>query len=319
MNTWTPITCKDISMTNVADQDMKPSDLPVVQYLNQRITFDLLAVLEDGFSQFKTLETQYSDSSSTRSSAGGRIGSNLPFLGIRLGGNMSESEKDSQNQLEKQELVHTPSSLFAKLRSELYGRHLVNHIRNPESLANITEGNFVEFQATLHGIQVVEILQALELLMSFGETFDDDSNKSPRTGKGPKARRNNASQQQNKTLQQIKAISKAIQRDGSRDLVARVGTMSPILTVEDDCFTDPSMNDVLDGKFRVFGKVTRVITDESESINLLRMSPLGRFPKVVDEFVQAMLTAGDLGFEGGVPETSISGPTFQVIPIAIFA
>ena len=85
-------------MTATANSDMKPSDLPVVQYLNQRITFDLLATLEDGFSQFKTLETQYSDSSSTDASFKGSIGSKNVFalLGISLGGKISESDEDSQ-------------------------------------------------------------------------------------------------------------------------------------------------------------------------------------------------------------------------------
>ena len=92
-----------------------------------------------------------------------------------------------------------------------------------------------------------------------------------------------------------------------------------MLTAEDGYFIDPTMNGVLDGAFRVFGKVTRVVTNEMESVNLLRRSPFGKFPQIVQQLGSVVGQLGEVEFEGGVPETKISGPTLQVIPIAIFA
>ena len=51
------------------------------------------------------------------------------------------------------------------------------------------------------------------------------------------------------------AVRMAISGAGSQDLVAKVGGMNFILTVENGYFNDPTMSDVLDGTFRVFGKV----------------------------------------------------------------
>ena len=307
-------------MPKETDAAIQASDLPVVQYLNQRITFDLLATLEDGFSHLTTIETQASDSSSTRSSLQGGVTSG--FLGISFGGGMSGTEEDAQREIMREELVHTPSSLFAQLRNELKAKELVKEVSNPDSLCDIRNGEFVEFEATLHRIQIIEVLNTLEFLLPLGEAFDESSietNKG-RRGKGRRGKvHNGTNQQPNRMLEQVRAIRMAISGAGSQDLVAKVGGMNFILTVADGYFIDPTMSDVLDGTFRVFGKVTRVITSDSESINLLRMSPLSKFPQAFDEFASALTSAEFFGGMSGGTETNIFGPTLQIIPIGIFA
>ena len=302
-------------MATQTDRVLQSVDLPVIQYLNQRATFDLLATIENGFSHFTTIETQSSDSSATKSSLGAGIKSVL--LGISFGGGFSGSEEDSQSEVMREELVHTSTSLFGRLRSDLYSKCLVRDVLNADSLLKIHNGDFVEFEATLHRIQITEILKAFEILAPFGDIFNEDSSKA--SGKrGAKARRG-SNQQRNPMLEQVKAIQVAISGVGSQDIVAKLGGMSLLLTVENEYFIDPTMNGVLDGTFRVFGKVTRVITDDSESINLLRMSPLGKFPQAIEPLVTAMNSMSEVEFEGGVSELEIVGPTLQVIPIGIFA
>ena len=59
---------------------------------------------------------------------------------------------------------------------------------------------------------------------------------------------------------------------------------------------------------------------DSESINLMRMSPLSKFSGFIEQLVSRMEGAtGDIQFQGNVSETKIAGPTLQVIPIGIFA
>ena len=211
-------------MTNTDYRDVKPSDLPVIQYLNQRITFDLLATLEDGFSQFKTLETQYSDSSGASSSLQGGIGGKnvLTLLGISLGGKISESAEDSQREVTKEELVHTPSSLFARLRNELYTRSLVNQIDESGNLDGISEGDFVEFKATLHRIQIFEIFEVFELLSPILELTDTNTQPAD-TGRSRRSRRRQNNQQDNNqqgnVLDQVKGIRDMISRSGSQDII----------------------------------------------------------------------------------------------------
>ena len=304
-------------MSKETDATIQASDLPVVQYLNQRITFDLLATLEDGFSYLTTIESQSADSSSAKSSIRGGVQGGINFLGISLGGGMSESEEDSQHETTRMQLVHTPSSLFARLRNELHSKGLVHKVLDANSLKDISNGHFIEFEATLHRIQIIEILKAFELFASWGDLVDESPTTTSNRGRN-KQRKNN--QQSNTMLKQVKAIRTAISGEGSQDLVAKVSGMSFILTVEDSCFIDRTMNDVLDGTFQVFGKVTRVLNDETESINVFRTSPLGKFADMSEVFGLAMSSAmSEVKFEGGVSDAKILGPALQVIPIGIFA
>ena len=302
-------------MVSETSHDLESSDLPVVQYLDQRITFDLLATLEDGFSHFTTIETQSSGSASTESSGQAGIGvSNVfAFLGVDLSGKRAKGTTETQGGVTTATLVHTPSSLFARLRSELSSRNLVHPISKSDDLAQIKEGYFVEFEATLHRIQILELLDAFAVIVPLVDVVGANPD-GIEVNQG-KTRRTNK-KQANPILAQIDSMRKAITAAGSLDLVAKVGGMNFVLTAGDGYFIDPTMNGVLDGTFRVFGKATRVVTDEMESVNLLRRSPFGKFPQIVQQLSSVV---GEFEFEGGVPDTKISGPTLQAIPIAIFA
>jgi hypothetical protein len=65
---------------------MEPTDFCVPIYLNQKIVFDVLAMLEDGFSQLSTVTTSASESEATKSGYSGSVGASnvFAFLGISL-------------------------------------------------------------------------------------------------------------------------------------------------------------------------------------------------------------------------------------------
>ena len=49
------------------------------------------------------------------------------------------------------------------------------------------------------------------------------------------------------------------------------------LLMEPKFLVDPSMNDLVDGKFRVFGKITRVVLNQIDKISHLRNLTIGEF------------------------------------------
>jgi hypothetical protein len=206
--------------------------------------------------------------------------------------------------------------LFARLRSELSSIHLVHPVSKSDDLTQIRGGYFVEFEATLHRIQIFELLDAFAVIAPLMAVVGDNSDGT--TVNPGKSRRPNK-KQADPVLAQIDLMRKAITAPGSLDLVAKVGGMNFVLTAEEGYFIDPTMNGVLDGTFRVFGKATRVVTNETESVNLLRKTPFGKFPQIVQQLGSVAGQLGEVGFEGGVPDTKINGPTLQVIPVAIFA
>ncbi len=81
------------------------------------------------------------------------------------------------------------------------------------------------------------------------------------------------------------------------------------------------MSDLVDGHFKVLGIVTKSISDESDSINLLRKTTLSKLPsEFTDSFIDIFkIMREDHDFNIPTPNISIKGPAIQVLPVAIFA
>ncbi len=299
------------------------TDLPFTLYLNQRLTFDVLASLEDGFSSFSTVQTTSSGGTSTDVSGGAQLGLGNVFalLDVKLGGHGSRQEDKGQSETTTGDIVHTPASLFARLRKDLHSRQLVHELSPPIDFLKIQPGIFVEFEATLQRSPVVEMLTALSQLAPLIQMSETTAGQATSRGSQGQVRKGKQRRQEKDTAQdtetQINKILRAVTAEGSEDMIAEVGKMRLVLTTERRYFIDPSMNDIIDGTFRVFGKATRIIVDDSDGISLLRKTALGKFGRVVTELGMAMAKAQDSGFRGSL-ESQIDGPTMQVYPIAIF-
>ena len=162
----------------MSDRDISTgSDLPITLYLNQRLTFDILATLENGFSHFATVNMNSTDTSSTEISTEAQVGfSNVfAFLGVTFGGSGSRQREGEQNESATKEIVHTPASLFPRLRKDLCGRCLVRDISEISDLAAVHPGDFVEFEATLRRNPFVELLSAFAELLPLVELFNEQT------------------------------------------------------------------------------------------------------------------------------------------------
>jgi hypothetical protein len=116
---------------------MEPADFAVAVYLNQSVVFDLLAILEDGMAQVSTIRS----SESAKAQAGAGIGASNVFalLGVRMKGEIGSSEGREVTQ----ERVHTPLSLFAKVRRQLKDAKLVHDLTGaPLDLSRVQPGHF---------------------------------------------------------------------------------------------------------------------------------------------------------------------------------
>ena len=145
---------------------LRARDLPLVQYLDKEKTFDLLAVIEDGFSYLATRETQTSTTSLTQSlsNAAALLGLLSPFVDISLGRSSLRSSDDARHELTKENLVHTAVSLFARLRNELHQKNLVVDVLTATDLKDVSAGDFVEFQATF---QRSKFDETMDLMSAF--------------------------------------------------------------------------------------------------------------------------------------------------------
>ena len=310
-------------MISQGKDNLAATDLPIALYLNQRLTFDLLAMLQGGFSQFVTMQTASSAGKATGVSGEAQLGASnaFAFLGMKLSGQGSRATEEKQSESTTQEIVHTPASLFAQLRRELNERSLVRFVKPASNLNEVHPGDFVEFEATLRRSPLTDLLDSFSQLvplarMASMETVQAETRGS-RQGRGKSGKGQQKQDEFSVVRSQIELLKSAVTTEGSQDLVAELGTMKVVLTAEQDFFIDPSMNDTIDGTFRVFGKATRVISDENDRISLLRRTALGKFGNVVGGLTEALASIQETEFSGSV-ETEMFGPTMQIIPIAIF-
>ena len=303
--------------------ELVAADLPMTLYLNQRWTFDILAALQGGFTNFTTVQTTSSDGKETQLAGGAQFGLGNAFglFGIKLGAQGSQGAQHQLSAITTENIVHTPTSLFAQLRKELQQRGLVRYPSSPCSLSHVKPGDFVEFEATLRRNPLEETLSTFSNLISMMRALRMESTDTPNP-RGQARRGNSGKGQGNRDefaemQQQIDQFLAAVSTGSSQDFIADMGTLRVVLTTGQEYFIDPTMNDTIDGTFRIFGKATRVVEDDTDEINLLRKAALGSFAKVFD-FDAVTEKLEESSFTGSF-ETTIRGPTMQIIPIAIFA
>ncbi len=308
---------------------MESIDLCIPIYLNQQVVFDLLAVLEDGFSRLSTLKTSTSESDTQKSGLGASIGVSNVFalLGVSFSAERGK-EKGTQEQSEiTQEKVHTPTSLFAKLRLKLREQNLLRSVKTQEEIGKLASGEFVEFKALLRKNPLVDTIEGFKQMMEIALLFTSGSNTSTtlkqiKGSKQPKVRNQDPN---TIIMQQMDGMLTALTQGNSIEIIGElldISGVKSVLTARLDFFSEGNATEIIDGEFRVLGKVVRVVMpDSGESINLLRKTTLGRFGrKTLDQlsegFDNSELEEAGINFPKLI--TEIEGPALQVIPIAIF-
>lgn len=124
--------------------------LTIPIYLNTKIVFDMLATIEDGFTEVKNIQTSKSKNRENEIEA--NIGTNNLFALLNIGIHGNHKGNSSKEETVAEERTHTPVSLFQKLKEQLENDDLI--IRD---INNLNIGDFVEVQGTLRNNPVIEI------------------------------------------------------------------------------------------------------------------------------------------------------------------
>lgn len=287
-------------------------ELIVPVYLNQKLVFDLVAMSQGGIATV----TKVTESSTSSEQKTGKISTSFglsdafaTLLKINLSADKSEGSESGSLQNTSEERVHTPNSLFFNLR---------NWLRQEEKLKNYTDnlpnpGDFIEFEASLRRSPIIVGIDAITKLMELSEVFTTPS----QSKKGPK----NKPSELTVMTKQLNSLSESLKEGGSRDLIADDinDKYKAVLTVEEQFLNDITMSDIVDGTFKVVGKVIRVVSNDQNSINLLRKTPLAHAPEIMTQFVEAFQNLDSDTFSMPEMQTEVGGPAIQVLPIAIFS
>ncbi|MCG5529077.1 MULTISPECIES: hypothetical protein [Halorhodospira] len=294
------------------------NDLIVPVYLNQRMVFDLLAMLQGGISTVTAVTKQEGGESGSVGTASASVGLNealSSLFKIGLTAEVETSDKSSNNFIQE-ERVYTPASLFYQLRTTLSEKNLLQKI---DEGSCIKAGEIVEFTVKLKRNPIIEIMDTLTEMMSMAVLFEDKPSSNGKGGKTGKGKPNENAQ----IKKQMEEFSQALKSGNTVDLTASdlPSGHKAVITVESLYLNDPVMSDLVDGEFKVVGKVVRSIGNSSESINLIRKTSLSRMPSHILEHVfQQFAALGTIhGFDIPERKMEIEEPAIQVLPIAIYA
>lgn len=278
--------------------------LTIPIYLNTKIVFDMLATIEDGFSEVKNIQT--SKSKNREEDAEANIGTSNLFalfsVGIR--GNLKSGTSNDQTIME--EKTHTTVSLFQKLKSNLEDAKLVNRNINSFEI-----GDFVEIQGNLKTNPLIDMLSALKELMALANLFSEK----PKNNQSKKDKLMSDS----RFNSQIEGLINGLQADGKKDIICETPDLKVVLPTDENYFLNNNMSEITDGNYKILGKVVQICKENGE-ISLLRNTVFSKLQLDKMKEFQDVFNAPELSQfvgDGGIT-TTVKAPVIMIIPIAIY-
>lgn len=278
--------------------------LTIPIYLNTKIVFDMLATIEDGFSEIRNIQTSSETGNETGVSADVGTGNVFAWLNFGARGNLKSN--DQQSSIITEQKTHTTVSLFQKLKTVLEENNLIKGEEDP-----VGEGDFVEVQGTLKLNPMIELLTNMKEFMQLATAFEDKG------GNKSNARKMMENQ---KISTQIDTLVKGLQVDGKKDIICQTLTKSIVINTDLNYFLNKSMSEITDGNYKVLGKVTKICQENEDGISLLRNTAFSRLKIDKMREFQELFNSNELKpFFGDEKITSVvESPTMMIIPIAIY-
>ncbi|MDR2632061.1 MAG: hypothetical protein LBC51_00355 [Treponema sp.] len=298
---------------------MGNKNLIIPVYLNQKIVFDFIAVIEDGIAQIQTIQRTEKSSSDFQAGIEGGIGTSnvLSFLKINLKSNLSGKNSSGTERGVTEEKVHTPTSLFSKLLDYLYENKFIKDINNGNDIDEDIVGQFVHYTGTLEKNPIISFIESFEKIINIANIFQPNNQN--------QGKRSNNNKDQTKIMtEQIKSLSDSLKSGNIIDIICKLNNtdIETVLQTNIDYFNNRSMNELIDGKFNIVGKAIKVTKDlADEKINLLRNTSLSMINKTLVDTLSLQVNMEEITNSGLILprlKTEIVGKSMLIIPIAIY-
>ena len=284
--------------------------LPITKYLNQKIVFDLLAVIEDGFVQVTNLNISSSKDQRTSGSVEAESGFGLYGVKTKIKAAFAKQSNNTDEKSSNEERVHTPTSLFSKLVSYLEENSLIVDINNKNDLSNLKTGSFVRFDSRLEKNPLISLLESLEQMGVLAIRMQT---------KGKKGKGND----DDSMLKEIKTMKKSLTENHTSDLICTINekdNLKTVIPVYLEYFVHNNMSEIIDGNYSVVGKVIKIVKDQEDNINLFRNTGFKLFKQeALEELFDQMSNYNDEQIEFPDIESKVSSPSLLVLPIAIYS
>lgn len=298
---------------------MEQFKLIIPVYLNQRIVFDLMAMLQNGLA----MVTKVSESETLRGTDERRYGAAFglskafsTLLKIDVSGEAKKTEEDASQTAKSEERIHTPASLLYKLRKKLIETNnllIVDQKFTPES------GQLIEFKTVLNRNPLIQTMDAFIKMMNLAKIFIEDNQSKDKNQRNKVSPKN----ENEKISNQMEEFRKELKSGDTVDIVSNDLEFGyrAVITLENEFLNDPAMSDLVDGTFQVIGKIIRVIPSSENRISLIRKTAFSALPEEILRNTFGPLNALGTTQGFGIPELKwdIEGPVLHVIPLAIFS
>jgi len=288
------------------------SKLIIPVYLNQKVVFDLLAIIEDGFSQIRSIEKNEDKKDTIGSEIEGSIGTGNAFglFGLKLGAKLSGSNSQQEQQKVSEERVHTPTSLFAKLLDHLDEKQFINDLSSIDDLNHMETGSFVRIKGTISVNPLIKTFDSMYHMINLISSI---------SGKGSG---NTSSGDMKKVSEQIKKFSEGMKVAGLIDLLQKnKNGFDAVSQADIRYFENENIGILENGEYTIVGKVINIVTGGTETINLLRNTSLSLAGDVIIDQMLASFQTEEIK-KSGINIPSIRSRVnigVLLIPIAIYA
>ncbi|MBP3502181.1 MAG: hypothetical protein J6K42_01715 [Clostridia bacterium] len=283
-------------------------DFILALYLNQRFVYDILAIKNDGFTEFYEVKDRKEKSDNIGAGVSASFGNDNKFSLINTSIEASANETlSNNNQNEKNyKKTHTPASLFIQAYQYLKDNKKIKKLINIEDLNNISSGDFVELKSRIKINTMIELFETMSKALDITETFSKFDEKYNA--------KNSATSKLKKNIDSVMEILKG-ENDKVKYGICELDNKQLVLKLNKEYFINSDYSEIKNGEFRIIGKVLEVIP-ENESVLLNRDNAIGLYDTNIFEPVKEaaynmnMLNIGEF-------QDKVDGKTCVIMPIAI--
>lgn len=244
---------------------VEKDDLTIPVYLDEQIVMDLIATIDEGFSEFYTIETTENKESNTNMSANGQV---KPLKIFKAKMDIAHSRENASETKRQESKVQTVVSMFHNLKKYLIQNGFVKKDEK------IEHGDFLELSGEFSINPLIDLLYTFSNIFNMTEIIDKGSNSHTKSKKNTEAL-------ENKQIEsQIKGLINIFQTDGKIDVICHTQEKTFIIPSKKEYFIDEKGDVIRTGNFRMLGKVIK-ICDKDESISLLRDTKIGKIKKTL--------------------------------------
>lgn len=283
-------------------------------YINEKIVFDMLAILEDGFSMVS--QVNYTEEKEHSSSQQADVGFSTTsilnkLLKINMGAELTHTGSGSEQEITSKEKVHTNVSLLSKFRSFLFDNKI---LKTEFKVSEMQIGDFIEFEGELQKNPLINYMDIFVNIFRMANIFAEK----PQLGNKTQAKAQQ--QQDNETVRQINSFSGELKQSGTIDFILTDSVGTVVLSAQEQYLANDNVSEIIGGRFKILGKVIAICHDETEEIDLLRKTTLSILPEtLLNQLFSSFNTPETEQFNLPGLVTKIAGPALIVIPIAIYA